>query len=436
MRSRRCPVECVTPGDGQWFVGYYDKRPWSADGSRLLVHRASILDRAPNEHDTVGLGWVDLTRPERPFTPIAESTLWNWQQGAMLAWLPGADNTAVYNARMGDPGTEDLNVWQIGAGIVHDLTTGDRRALERPVYTISPDGSSALTLSFARLAANRPDYGHVGVVDPTIEDAAPDDDGVYRIDMTTGEARLILSIETVAHFDPPEFSGDRTHWVNHLMFNPSGERFCFLHRFWREDGNMHTRLFTARSDDGADLRLVFEGMISHFDWIDDHTLLAWAGRRGLLAPGAPGKKGLRHYALRSLKPIYYAMGKPRWLMSRVVGDSYMLLRDDGRSPERFARGELTTDGHCTVSRDRKWMLTDGYTDRLNRLPMYLLEMATGRATRVGRFPTPRQLDGPIRCDLHPRLRDDCRSVCIDSAMGGRRRVYLVDVSGVTGNQGG
>jgi len=433
MRSKRCPVECVTPGDGQWFVGYYDKRPWSADGSRLLVHRADFLDRAPTESDVVELGYVDLTRPERPLTRIAQSTLWNWQQGAMLAWLPGADNTVVYNVRMGDPGTEDLNVWQLGGGVVHDLTTGERQTLDRPVYTVSPTGDCALSLSFARLAENRPDYGHVGVEDPTVEDAEPDDDGVYRLDMATGEARLILDIEQVAHFERTEFGRGRTHWVNHLMFSPSGERFCFLHRFWREDGNMHTRLLTASSDDGSDLRLVFEGMISHFDWIDDHTILAWAGQRKLLAPDDSGGKSLRHYVLRSLKPIYYAMGKPRWLMSKVVGDSYMLLRDDGREPERFARGVLTTDGHCTVSRDGAWMLTDGYTDRLNRLPLYLLNMESGRALRIGRFPTPRRLDGPIRCDLHPRLSDDAATVCIDSAMGGQRRVYLVDVSGVTGN---
>jgi len=433
MRSKRCPVECVTPADGQWFVGYYDKHPWSADGSRLLVHRASILDRAPGERDIVELGSIDLTDPEHPFTRIAQSTLWNWQQGAMLSWLPGAENTVVYNVRMGDPGSDELGVWQLGGGVVHDLTTGNRRTLERPVYTVSPVGDCALSLSFARLAETRPDYGHAGVEDPTIDDPAPDDDGVYHLDLATGKSRLIVDIERVARHEPPEFSRGRTHWINHLMFNPSGERFCFLHRFWREDGNMHTRLFTAQSDDGSDLRLVFEGMISHFDWIDDHTLLAWAGQRKLLAPGAAGGAGVRGRVLRSLKPIYYALGKPRWLMSRVVGDSYMLLRDNGSTPERFARGVLTTDGHCTVSRDGRWMLTDGYTDRLSRLPLYVLNMESGKAMRIGRFRTPRRLDGPIRCDLHPRFRVDALSVCIDSAMGGRRRVYLVDVSGVTGD---
>jgi len=431
MRERLCPIRCVTPGDGQWFVGYYDKNPWSPGGERLLVHRAGFLDRTPEEDDLVDLGYIDLTSPELAFTTIAQSTLWNWQQGAMLQWLPGASNTAVYNVRMGDPETEGLDVWQLGAGVIHDLDTGERRTLERPVYALSPKGDAALTLSFARLAENRPDYGHVGVVDPTVADEAPEDDGVYRIDLSTGESKRILSIGQVAEIEAPVFGRGRTHWVNHLMFNPSGERFCFLHRFWREDGNMHTRLFTANSADGADLRLVFTGMVSHFDWMDDHTLLAWAGARRMLAPGARPSGGLRHAVLKSLKPIYYALGKPRWLMRRVVGDSYMLLHDDGRAREPFAKETLTTDGHCTVSRDGRWVLTDGYTDRMGRLPLFVLDTRSGRATRVGRYQTPRRLDGPIRCDLHPRFSADARTVCIDSAMDGSRRVYLVDVSGVT-----
>ena len=121
MRTMRRPVECVTPGDGQWFVGYYDKHPWSADGARLLVHRASFLDRTPNKNDFVEVGYIDLTEPGYPFTRIGQSSLWNWQQGAMFAWLPGVENTTVYNIRKGDPGTEGLSVLQPGAGVVHDL---------------------------------------------------------------------------------------------------------------------------------------------------------------------------------------------------------------------------------------------------------------------------------------------------------------------------
>lgn len=431
MIVRDCPIECVTPAEGQWFVGYYDKQPWSPDGARLLVHRARIRDRAPTERDIVDLGAVDLRSPERPFTTFARSTLWNWQQGAMLQWLPGAGDTVLYNVRTGDEGARGLAVWQFGAAIVHNLATGARRALDRPVYCLAPSGAFALSLSFARLAATRPDYGHAGVDDPTVEELTPADDGVWRIDVPTGAARLILPISRIAAHSEVPFGRGRRHWVNHLMVNPSSNRFCFLHRFWRDDGNLHTRLFTAAAD-GADLTLVLEGMVSHFDWQGDRTLLAWAGERCLLAPSRGPARRVKSLALRSLKPIYYAMGKPRFLMSRVVRDSYMLLHDDGRHHERFARGALTVDGHCTLSPDRRWVLTDGYTDRRSRLPLFLYDTRSARATRVGLYPTPRELDGPVRCDLHPRFSRDATRVCIDSAMDGSRRVYLVDVSSVTG----
>ena len=127
------------------------------------------------------------------------------------------------------------------------------------------------------------------------------------------------------------------------------------------------------------------------------------------------------------------MGKPRVLMQKVVGDSYHLINDvPGGSANRFAYGALTTDGHCTLSPDGRWVLTDGYTDSQNRLPLYLCELSTQTVTEIGRFPTPKALDGPIRVDLHPRFSRDGTKVCIDSAMDGTRQMYVVDVSDVVG----
>jgi len=432
----RAPIECVTPADdGQYFVGYYDKNPWSAGGKRLLAHRAQILDREPTPSDIVDLGAIDLEDPAKPFHVFARSSLWNWQQGTMLRWMPGSSKQVIYNVRQGDPDTESLDIGPLGAAVIHDLETGQKRALDRPCYVLSPDGESSLSLSFARLAGTRPDYGHAGVEDPTVAADLPEDDGVWRTDVASGRSELILPIAPVAAHDPVPFGEGRRHWVNHLMINPSGTRFCFLHRFWRPDGNMHTRLFTAAMD-GADLRLVMQGMVSHYDWLDDHTLVAWAGERRLLALGAaPDRPSLRRLILRSLKPIYYALGKPRWMMRRFVGDSYMLLRDDGRPNEKFAQGELVTDGHCTVSRDRRWLLTDGYTIGDNELPLFMYRMPDGPVTELGRFPTPRELDGPVRCDLHPRFNQDATKICVDTAFEGARKIHLIDVSSVTRDGG-
>src|SRR5206468_1381569 len=145
-------------------------------------------------------------------------------------------------------------------------------------------------------------------------------------------------------------------------------------------------------------------------------------------------QGLASAARRCLKPIYYALGKPRFLMNRVVRDAYLLITDgEASEAEVFARGELTTDGHCTWSPgDRRWVLTDGYPDLRSRQPLLLWDANRGRGYEIGRYPAPRKLDGPVRVDLHPRFSRDGRKVCIDSAMDGRRRMYVVDVAALTG----
>ena len=179
---------------------------------------------------------------------------------------------------------------------------------------------------------------------------------------------------------------------------------------------------------------MFEGMISHYCWKDEDTVLAWAGKRRILGGTKTKPCVPLTIARRCLKPIYYAMGKPRILMQKLVGDSYWLIEDrpNGRM-ERFAYGKLTADGHCTVSPTGTWVLTDGYVDSRNQLPLFLYNVHTEEVVEIGRFPTPKALDGPLRADLHPRFNRDASRVCIDSAMDGTRQMYVIDVSEIVGS---
>src|SRR5262249_9620515 len=157
---------------------------------------------------------------------------------------------------------------------------------------------------YPRLTLLRPEYGYPGLTDPRAGVEAPEDDGVFRLDLRSGRRELLVSAAAVAGHRPSPLGAGRHHCVNHLMYNPSGTRFCFLHRFERSDGIVHSRLFTLGAD-GSDLRLLMEGMISHYSWRDDRTLLAWAGRRKLLGAGSEGGEGaakrLVTAARRSLK---------------------------------------------------------------------------------------------------------------------------------------
>ena len=72
------------------------------------------------------------------------------------------------------------------------------RRLPRPVYAISHDGRQALSLNFARLHHQRPGYGYAGLPDPWLDLPEPEDDGIYQMDLESGESRLILSVAQAA----------------------------------------------------------------------------------------------------------------------------------------------------------------------------------------------------------------------------------------------
>ena len=47
-----------------------------------------------------------------------------------------------------------------------DTKTGRKRTIPHPVYSVSPDGKSAVTPDFRRINDVRPGYGYAGPTDP------------------------------------------------------------------------------------------------------------------------------------------------------------------------------------------------------------------------------------------------------------------------------
>ena len=249
-----------------------------------------------------------------------------------------------------------------------------------------------------RLTRCRREYGLPGIDDPNPSDPAPADDGISIMDTAAGDTTLIVSMRELAAFGVDEPITFHQH-VNHALFNPSGTRLCFMHRYERADGIMHSRLFTIDrrgASAGGGLRMLFEGLVSHYDWLDDGRILAWAGKRGLLGGGTDARAGFNPVkramplARRGLKPVYYALGKPRFLMNKILKDAYHIIHDaDPSEYEVFAKGQLITDGHPTVSPKGRGISTDGYPDTKSRQPRYLWDLERDEGHEIGRFFTPR-----------------------------------------------
>ena len=238
------PVRTITRGPKFHWFGYYDKLQFDPSGRFVLGMEVDFEHRSPRPDDVIKIGMVDLTDNDR-WIELGESRAWCWQQGCMLQWRPGSKNEVLFNDRRGD---------RFVCHIV-DVKTRRRRTIPHAVYTVSPDGRWAVSPDFRRVNDMRPGYGYAGLPDPNRDVPAPDDSGVFRIDLDSGERQLAVSLAEVAKIPYPR--GDLSkakHYFNHLLVSPDGRRFEFLHRWGEPRWRGGTRMLTAARPSGEGTR--------------------------------------------------------------------------------------------------------------------------------------------------------------------------------------
>ncbi len=381
----------ITAGPKHHWFGYYDKLQFDPSARYALGMEVEFEHRAPTPEDVVRIGMVDLEDGDR-WVELGESRAWGWQAGCMLQWLPRSQHETVWNDRID------------GRFVCHilNIRTGQKRTLPHAIFTLSPDGQTALSIDFHRLEDMRPGYGYMGIPDPWYGVNAPEETGIHKVDLHSGESSLIVSLAEVAAIPYPHGEiRDAKHYFNVLIFNPGGAHFLFLHRWRFGDGPFHTRLLTARAD-GSDLTVVdHSGHTSHLIWRDPSHILAWSRR-----------------------PSH---GEAYYIFPNVEDGSC-------RSDQIVGKTKMPLNGHCTYLSDNDWVLNDTYPQGEERLQdLYLYHVPTDRRVDLGQFHSPPAYTDTLRCDLHPRSSPDGSKIVIDSAHGGNgRQMYLFEVGELVG----
>lgn len=388
------PLQLTSAQGFHWF-GYYDKLQTDPSGRFVLGMKTPFEMRPPEPEDVIEIGLIDLKRKNR-WIRLGTSRSWGWQQGCMLQWIPGSKDEVIWNDREGDNYISRI----------HNIRTGFTRTLPKPVYALSPDGKWAIGTEFSRIQNLRPGYGYAGVPDKYENIKAPDEIGLYKLDLETGKNNLLFSLADMAAIPhqgmPVE---DNYHWFNHLLVNTDGTRFTFLHR-WRKErmerqkmatGGFVTRMITA-SADGSDPYIIDpSGFTSHFIWRDPEHICAWTRPEG-------EKNG------------------------------FYLLQDKTGKFEPTGAGIMTVNGHNTYvpGTDNEWILCDTYPQGKERLQeLYLFHLPSDRKVVLGRFHLAETYIGEWRCDLHPKCTPDGRKVIFDSTHGNNgRQIYILDISDI------
>jgi len=156
----------ITTGPKHHWFGYYDKLQFDPSARYALGMEVEFEHRAPMPEDVVRVGMVDLEDGDR-WVELGESRAWGWQAGCMLQWLPQSAQEIVWNDR------------KDGRFVCHilNIRTGRKRTLPHPIFTLSPDGQTALSIDFHRLEDMRPPNDDGGLRTPAADKVHDLDNG-------------------------------------------------------------------------------------------------------------------------------------------------------------------------------------------------------------------------------------------------------------------
>jgi hypothetical protein len=375
------------------FFGYYDCPAWDWTGRFMLALQAQDTKRYMQPTDVAVIGMLDRHAGDA-FVPLAETTAWNWQQGAQAQWLDGdkPGRSILFNIRDAcDP--------SLFRSRLVDTTTRGGRDLPMPIYSVTRDATTALCLNYSRLRYAHPTIGYAVDGEPARPADHPEDDGLFAMDLNSGESRLVVDLQTLMKTETHPSMDRATQWITHPTPSPNGQRVAFLHRYAREIGSQYFwsfRLCTV-SIDGRDLRVLQRSVSphdpalttgrqlrrrgapqhnwSHPHWYDDEHAMCW---------------GFRDSAGKGNDPA-------------AVGFHYYLFRDGSDEVRVLGEDCLKQNGHytfCPANHD--WMLSDTYPDAQGVQTLFLFHVPTGVRYDIARLGTDPDLRGNLRCDLHPR----------------------------------
>ena len=279
-------VQQITHGPQHHFFGYIGHVgtiPWNASGRYILALRVTNQDRLPTANDAAEIVLLD-TKNNYTAQVVDRTCAWNLQQGTMLYWNPQSPETQFFfNDRDRETGKVFTVLFDISKG-----TTGERAKVYR--FKDTPIGNSGvaqkggffLGINYGRLARLRPVTGYPNAWDWTIGDAAPDDDGIFLVNVETGQLRLLVSYaqlrdelrKSLPHVEQAPL------FINHTLWNRDDDRILFYVR-----GNFRSKLpkidvpFTIDLD-GKLTRQEYIG--GHPEWESGHTMIGHSDDRQVL----------------------------------------------------------------------------------------------------------------------------------------------------------
>ncbi len=390
-----CPVKCVTPDDGFYIHNFFDVCPWSPSGRYLVCSRLPFQDHPPEPGDPADICVIDLE--EETIETVYTTPAWGMQTGAHQQWGRTDDRLYFNDMKNGLP-----------TGVKFDLETRTPEFLDGPIYQVAPDETCAVSPAF--MIFNHLQLGYTATLAPELDrpaaPGAPEDDGLWRVDLGTGETSLLYSFRQVYDIVPDREVLDGYAFYGHYpQFNPQGTRLSYpVMALCPEQGTRKMMMVTSRAD-GSELTVALPWQ----DWVSGHHP-CWHpdGERITMNLAAPGEE------MR-----------------------FCIFNWDGTGKQTLVP-DIIGSGHPSVHRDGRFLLTDAYPNepmcKDELVPIRLIDLQRGTESAacwiwtMGRTPYPeRNKNAVLRVDPHPAWSRDHTHACFTGAPDERRQLFIVDL---------
>lgn len=352
------------------FCGYYDYFP--IFNQKLLCQSVKKFSKTCKNNSEIG--YFDLITGQ--YVRLTETSAWCWQQGSRLHWSQDGQ-FIIYN----DVSNSNY--------CTHFFDVEKRKILKTIIpalYDMNLSEKIGASLNFSRLQRLRKGYGYDKLPDETILDNAPENDGLFLVDIVNNTSRLVVSLYDLASDVDPNH--ENQHYLNHICFSPNGAKIMFFH-IWTSSSwpGWKTRLCVYRIESDELIFLEETDNVSHYNWINNEELLITGSSLG---------------TKESFYRIYNECTK-----------TYSIVDSE----------QLHLDGHPTVIKGKKGFISDTYPSKsmIQELFYYDLEQQK-RSNLVYLYSDPR-LTSEFRCDLHPKVQD--KSIVVDTTFQKNKRCVIL-----------
>jgi len=265
-------IQQITAGPKHHMFGYIGHAltiPWNKDDRYILALRTDFFTRMPVAGEYAEVVMID-TKNENEVIPLDKTFAWNLQQGTMFYWNPNKPETQFF-----------FNDLDTGTGLVFTVLYDIEKRKRIREYRfgnesianggVSPGGQYFVGINYGKISRSREIIQYAGASDWTLGmEANPETDGLFKIEISSGERELLVSYKTLAELlDIPD---DYPIYVHHTLWNRNNNRIAFVVRGKGE--NKYPNTACVIHSDGTGLSRIKKG--GHPEWVEGN-LLSLAG---------------------------------------------------------------------------------------------------------------------------------------------------------------